>query len=245
MEKAVSRKYKGLPCAWCGDPYYDRAHVPTRFLIPKTERNNPNWPILPSCRKCNEGLKLHEEWLTVHFASLLYDYSDVARKMFDGPVTKHFQNSKSIAIRYNNYLSLVQLHIDGKSQGLKTRINMSEDDWMRIEYVAEMFARGLYYWHTGISAKGLKAKIVYLTPQRFKNFLIHIRNLKIVPLFPITFEYSYGIVDETKEAAFLIMIYNKPCFQVLLIKEEKYLNMEDKIKSGEIVPSRDEGIEIF
>jgi len=238
-------KYKDQPCAWCGGQYYDKAHVPTKFLIPKEERNNQNWPILPSCRECNEGLKLDEEWFAIHFASSLYGYSKVAQRMFDGPITKHFQNSKSIAARYNKYLSLVELRVNGKSQGIKTRINISDEDWKRIEHVAEMFVRGLYYWHSNKSAKDLKAKIVYLTPARFKSFIGNIRTLKIIPLFPVTFEYSYGIIEETGEAAFVIMIYNKPCFQILLTTTDRHEKMEHKVKSGEIVPKNDAGIEIL
>ncbi|MBP9702872.1 hypothetical protein KBD69_04245 [Candidatus Woesebacteria bacterium] len=199
MEKVGIKQYRGLPCAWCGEKYHDRAHVPTKFLIPKDERNNPKWPILPSCRKCNEGLKLDEEWLTVHFCSLLYDYSKVAKKMFDGPVTKHFQKHRSIASRYNKYLSLVELKVNDISLGLKTRIDMSQEDWNRLERVAEMFARGLYYWHNLQTAQKLKAKVVYLTPKRFKDFSHHIKSLKVYPIFPITFEYAYGYVSTTEK----------------------------------------------
>lgn len=245
MEKVGTSKHKGLPCAWCSDTYYDRAHVPTKFLIPKEERNNSNWPILPSCRKCNQDLKLDEEWLTVHFSSLLYEFSEVAKKMFDGPVTKHFQKHRSIAARYNKYLSLVELKVNNISLGLKTRIDMSQKDWERLDRVVEMFARGLYYWHNAKTAQNLVARIVYLTPKRFKEYSSHIKSLKLYPIFPITFEYAYGYVPRTEEAAFVFMIYGKPAFQVLLIKQEKYALMESKVKSGEIVQSHDPGIEIF
>lgn len=232
-------------CAWCGGKYYDRAHVPTKFLIPKDERNNPKWPILPSCRACNEGLKLDEEWLTVHFASLLYEYSQVAKSIFDGPVTQHLKKHKSIAARYDRYLSLVELKVNGVSRGLKTRIDMSQEDWVRLERVADMFARGLYFWHNQKTARELKSRVVYLTPQRFKSFSNHIKNLKIFPIFPITFEYAYGYVASTGEAVFVFMIYGKPAFQVMLIHEKKYNKYEAKMKSGKIIKSDESGIEIY
>lgn len=242
----VSR-YKGKPCAWCGKKYYDRAHVPTKFLIPKSERNRPNlpWPILPSCKKCNAGLKLDEEWFVVHFASALYDFSSEAKKMFDGPITKHLRKKPAIAARYSKYLELVELKIEGISQGLKTKIKMSEDDWRRLERVADMFCRGLYYWHTGKNASKLKSKIVYLVPKRFQMFSNKIGKLKPVELFPGKFEYAYGIVEKTREAVFLILIYGKPSFIINLIKPEKFLAMEEKVKSGEIIPDEEPGIEIL
>jgi hypothetical protein len=245
MEKVGIRRYRGLPCAWCGDAYFDRAHVPTKFLIPKEERNNPNWPILPSCRKCNQDLKLDEEWLTIHFSSLLYEFSEVAKRMFDGPVAKHFQKHRSMAVRYNKYLSLVELKINNISHGLKTRIDMSQKEWERLDRVVEMFARGLYYWHTAKTAQNLSARTVYLTPIRFKEFSSFIKSLKLYPLFPITFEYAYGYLESTEEAAFVFMIYGKPAFQVLLISQEKYESMESKVKSGEIVQNHEPNIEIF
>lgn len=247
MEIMQQRPYKNLPCAWCGEEYYDRAHVPTKFLIHKSNRNRPTlpWPILPSCRKCNEGLKLDEEWFAVHFASALYSFSDVAQRMFDGPISKHLKKHRSIAARYNQYLELVNLTINGVSQGLKTRIDMSQEDWDRLSKVAEMFARGLYYWHTGNNAKHLKAKINYLSPSRFNKLKPHISGLKRVELFPIEFEYAYGIVEETGEASFTLLIYGKPCFVVLLIKPEKYSKMEEKVKRGKIKISKGPQIEIL
>ncbi|TXH06618.1 MAG: hypothetical protein E6R05_01370 [Candidatus Moraniibacteriota bacterium] len=245
MNTALLKNISKQTCAWCGGKYHDRAHVPTKFLIPKSERNNSKWPILPSCQQCNQGLKLDEEWLTIHFSSMLYDYSDVAKKMFDGPVTKHLQKLTPIAARYNKYLSLVELKVNGNSLGLKTRIDMSQEDCNRLERVAEMFARGLYYWHNQQTAQKLKAKVVYLTPKRFKDFSTHMKPLKLYPIFPITFEYAYGYVSATGEAAFIIMIYGKPAFQILLIKKEKYDRMESKVKSGEIIQIHEPSIEIY
>ncbi|MCC6711098.1 MAG: hypothetical protein IT416_01970 [Candidatus Pacebacteria bacterium] len=239
-------KYKGKPCAWCGDKYYDRAHVPTKFLIPKSERNRPNlpWPILPSCKKCNAGLKLDEEWFAVHFASALSEFSAEANKVFSGPITKHLTKKPAIAKRYMKYLDLVELKIMGVSQGLKTRINMSQDDWNRLENVADMFARGLYYWHTGINASKLKSKIVYLVPKRFENFSKYLKYLIPVELFPGKFEYAYG-VTETNEAVFIIAIYGKPSYLIHLVSEERFNIMENKVKSGEIKPNKVPGIEIL
>lgn len=245
MNKNESKDNTDKKCAWCGGIYYDRAHVPTKFLIPKEERNNLNWPILPSCKECNQGLQLDEEWLAVHFASILYDFSSVARKMFDGPITKHLQKHKLIAAKYNNYLQLVNLEVNGYQLGIKTKVEMSQKDWQRLERVAEMFARGLYFWHNKKTAQNLRAKVVYLTPKRFKDFSDHIRKLKLYPIFPVTFEYAYGYVDTTKEAAFVIMIYGKPTFEVLLIGDEKFKRMESKVKSGEKAKEYDPGIEIF
>lgn len=240
-------KYKNMPCAWCGDTYYDGAHVPTRFLIPKEDRTmlKGRWPVLPSCKRCNQELKLDEEWFTIHFCSILYEFSENAKKMFDGPISTHLRSRPGVAQRYTNYLELKELIVDGVSMGIKTQVKLSKDDWARLTKVAEMFARGLYYWHSGKSAKSLKAQKVYLNPKRFEMLGKHMSGLLGVSLFPEIFEYTYGIVSETGEASFYMFIYGKPSYMINLVTAERYKEGEDDVKSGRIKPNEELVVEIL
>lgn len=240
-------KYKNLPCAWCSKPYYDGAHVPSRFLIPKESRTKlkGHWPVLPSCKSCNQDLKLDEEWFAVHFCSILYEFSDNARKMFNGPISTHLKKHRGIAQRYANYLELKELFIDGVSQGIKTQVELSSSDWTRLSKVAEMFARGLYYWHTGKSSQTLKARNVYLNPKRFEKLKIHMIGLTGVSLFPGIFEYAFGIVSETGEAVFYIYIYDKPSYMISLVTQLRYKKAEEDISAGKIKQDLQQGIEIL
>lgn len=240
-------KYKNMPCAWCSGKYFDGAHVPTRFLIPKEDRTKlkGQWPVLPSCKKCNQEMKLDEEWFAIHFCSILYEFSENAKKMFDGPISQHLKSRPGIAQRYKNYLELKELIVDGISQGVKTQVKLGKDDWTRLTRVAEMFARGLYYWHTAKSAKALKAQKVYLNPKRFENLGKHMKGLHGVPLFPGIFEYAYGVVNETGEASFYIFIYGKPSYLINLVTPERYKKGEDAVKAGKIKVSQEQGIEIL
>lgn len=240
-------KYKGLPCAWCGDKYLDKAHVPTRFLVTKEERAKlkGQWPVLPACKNCNQELKLDEEWFAVHFASILYDASETAKKAFDGQITNHLKKNLPIAARYNKYLELINLEIDGQKMGLKTMVRLSKDDWKRLFKVAEMFARGLYYHHTGRTAKDLKSRVVYLNPARWEKLKKHMEGLKIAPLFPGIFEYAYGVTNETGEAAMFLFIYGKPSFFMTLVTEEREKQSNERVARGEIKPDGLQGIEIL
>lgn len=243
--------YKKMTCAWCGTPAVDGAHVPTKFLIEKRERGHlrTHWPIVPGCVKCNQGLKLDEEWFAVHFCSVLYEFSPKAKSMFDGPITRHLRNSPHIADRYYKYLSLVELKVGDISLGTKTQVKIGNEDWRRLKHVADMFARGLYYWHSGKSANQLKTTNVYLNPQNFGMLSHHFQGLTYVPLFPDVFEYAFGLVTETNEAVFYIIIYGKPSFFILLTTPERYEAGESrrnrKIILGEIDPNQLPGIEIL
>lgn len=240
-------KYRNLPCAWCGGEYLDGAHVPTKFLIPMKNRSKlkGEWPVLPSCKECNQGFKLDEEWLAVHFASILYDFSDNAKRAFDGHITKHLSRNLSIAKRYNRYLKLIELEVDGQKLGVKTQVKLSKRDWKRLPKVAEMFSRGLYYYHTGVSAMGMKAKTVYLVPARWETFKKHMEGLKMINLFPGAFDYAFGITEKTKEAVFYIFIYGKPSFVVNLVTSERHELMEQRVANGEIKPDKLPGIELL
>lgn len=152
-------KYKNSSCAWCGNEAVDIAHVPGKFLIPINERNNNNWPKLPACKDCNQGIKLDEEWFTLHFANILSDYSNVANVIFNTAVKKHIQHSPPIGKKYLKRLNLVNLNIDNVDYGLKTKVTITDEDWDRITHVIEMYTRGLYFWHTQETAKDLKTKI--------------------------------------------------------------------------------------
>jgi len=238
-------KFKSKICAWCSNPYLDKAHVPGKFLIPSNERNIKNWPILPACKKCNQDLKLDEEWFVLHFSSMLSGYSEIANRIFSTNIKKHLQHSPSIADKYSKRLKLVNLKINGKDLGIKTKLEITDEDWKRINHVIDMYARGLYYWHTNKTAKDLRSKIVYLNPDRFKKFASFIKKSTIVELFPITFEYSYVIRKSDDSAIFFFLIYNKPSFVVTLVNKDKYQQMENKIKSGEIITDKKQFIEIL
>jgi hypothetical protein len=224
-------KYNGKPCAWCGREYYDKAHVPTKFLIPKDERASKiRWPVMPSCKDCNGGLKLDEEWFATHFASALYGFSDAAKKMFDGPISAHLRKNRSIAERYSKYLKLKELRINGVSQGIKTEINLGNRDWRRLKKVAEMFARGLHYWHSnGKTAKKLKAEVIYVGIGDIKKIAPSLQGLKVVRLFPISFEYAFAVGQQT--SVFCFMIYGKLSFLVFLMTPGKYEEARKKIKN--------------
>jgi hypothetical protein len=144
-----------------------------------------------------------------------------------------------------NYLELKELIVDGVSQGIKTQVKLSSSDWSRLNKVAEMFARGLYYWHTGNSAKNLKAKNVYLNPKRFESLGKYKQGLKGIALFPGIFEYAYGVVQETRESVFYIFIYDKPSYMISLVTPERYKEKEEEVKAGRIKMDDEPGIEIL
>ncbi len=243
--------YKNKPCAWCDELSIDGAHVPGKFLIAVEERKKlkGQWTVIPACKKCNQEVKLDEEWFTIHFCSALYAFSEKAKDMFDGAVTKHLKKHQSLVKRYHQYLSLAEVVVSGKSQGVKTVINLSQEDWDRLRKTAEMYARGFYYKHLGSSAKGLKALNVYLNPERFNNLKHHFDGLQRVSLFPGVFEYAWNSVQETGEAVFYIIIYGKPSFFICLVTPERHSEGERqrirKIILGEINPSKMPGIEIL
>jgi gamma-glutamylcyclotransferase (GGCT)/AIG2-like uncharacterized protein YtfP len=120
------------------------------------------------------------------------------------------------------------LEINGVKQGVKTAIILPPDEKKRLKKVAEMFARGLYYWHTKKSAKPYCSVVVYLFQERYEHLIKILENINLIRLFPNSFEYSFNITRETGEAVIFIYIYQKPAFLVELVTEERYSRMKDK-----------------
>lgn len=237
---------KTNPCAWCQGKYLDKAHVPTKFLIPKSKRNIPQWPTLPACLNCNQKLKLDEEWFVVNIATMLSDYSPNAKEAFDLNVSNHLRHSPSIANKYIKGLKLVNLKIGDKDYGIKTEIKFTDEDWNRINHVIEMYARGLFFIHSNNhSAVKLKAKISYINSDRFKNYLPIIQKLNKVNLFPDVFQYAFVIRKNYDGGIFYFQIYQKPAFIVVLATSKKNKEYEEKVKKGEIIVDNTPFIEIL
>lgn len=69
-------------CIYCGGAVETRDHVPSRVLL---DRPLPeNLPVLPSCRKCNNGFSKDEEYLACLLEAVVsgsIDPDQVSRKV--------------------------------------------------------------------------------------------------------------------------------------------------------------------
>lgn len=72
--KCLGDERAARPCAYCGGAPETRDHVPSRALL--VEPYPENMPVVPACRRCNEGFSLDEEYVACLIECVLAGTTD-------------------------------------------------------------------------------------------------------------------------------------------------------------------------
>ncbi len=144
-------------CFSCDGLPDTRDHVPPRVLL--DEPYPENLPVVGSCRACNEGSSLDEEYV----ACLL----EVAACRSADPYTmKRTRIARKLT---NNAPLLARLRKSLIGEG------KLEPDHERVDRVIEKMGRGLCAYETGLTTGGMSARVEYapiaaLTPEDYELF---------------------------------------------------------------------------
>jgi hypothetical protein len=134
-------------CVFCHGRPETRDHVPPRVFL--DEPYPENLPVVGSCRACNEGASLDEEYLACLLEAAACGSTDPGR-LGRAKISRRFSDNPSLAARLAMSLRVV----DGVTQ-----IEVEQD---RVSRVIEKIARALWAFETGEPTGFLLARVWFV-----------------------------------------------------------------------------------
>jgi hypothetical protein len=149
-------------CAYCGSQKESGDHVPSQILL--DEPYPDHLPIVPACKKCNQGFSLDEEYLACLLDCMITGNVDVNEE-------KRLKVRKAI----NHSPKLKQMLNDSKEFLLDGSISIVPD-WERVEKVVLKLARGhslyeLNEYHIESPSRIFMRPIPLMAPQDMEKFM--------------------------------------------------------------------------
>ena len=214
-------------CAYCREEKgATRDHVISRALFPeKYDTTNPI--IVPSCRECNNGFSIDEEYFRQFLNIFSMEHSKESEDIFNTKIRRSIERRPKIGHKAMSKMELVNLYTKGGIYlGKKTKVRISDKDWIRYYNVLDKYIKGLFFHEFNMPM-----------PADFK--IKHILGDKDKLLLKITsyvnkwnrenkevFAYAYNSIPDSYNSIWITVYYNAIVFISFAIAEEEYDKME-------------------
>ncbi|KKU83059.1 MAG: Adenosine kinase [Candidatus Amesbacteria bacterium GW2011_GWC2_47_8] len=110
-------------CVYCGKEADTREHIPARNLFSITA--NVPFITVPSCKTCNSGFQMDEEFFRNFLVSILYEQSQSATILLDNSVARSMRRKPALGLKMFEQMSLVDYYDGfGNYHGKKTAMHI-------------------------------------------------------------------------------------------------------------------------
>lgn len=211
-------------CAYCLEAReVTRDHVVSNALFPD-EYIRKNVIIAPSCKECNNGFSLDEEFFRNFVCGISAGVSPEAKTLFHSKIKRALTRKPKLAFQTFNAMQLVNLFSrKGKYLGIKTRWNISEEDWRRYFRVLDKYIKGLIYHELGSPLpKGYLIKHFVVTEDNLPQFIEYSKFLgKWNRDNEDVFSYGYNFVPNTFNSVWMTVFYKNMYFPTMVMTQEQ------------------------
>lgn len=140
----MKKKGLGKTCVYCGQPADSEDHIPSLNLFVPAMRRKAKFTKVYSCRKCNGGFSMDEEFFRNFIVTLAEEHSDEATRLFNSKVRRSIEKRPALGKILLRNMSLVDVITDaGIFVGKRTKIEAPESDRSRIFNVMDKYVKGL------------------------------------------------------------------------------------------------------
>jgi hypothetical protein len=229
----MGKKTKITVCVYCGESKETtRDHVISNNLFPDSYKKK-NVITVPSCKKCNKGFSLDEEYFRLFVCPAGLERSQYADELFFSKLKRCVQRRPQIISKMLNQMDLIDLYTkSGVYIGKKARIQVAEEDWIRYCNVLDKYIKGLFF-HEFKKILPLGYGIVHflgteeMTEKVIENFTSAKGNTDNQEIYA----YAFSYVPNTYESIWVIEFY-RSIFFVSVVAQNQTLEQVNKSKSS-------------
>ncbi|KKU57755.1 MAG: hypothetical protein UX80_C0010G0016 [Candidatus Amesbacteria bacterium GW2011_GWA2_47_11b] len=204
-------------CVYCGKEADTREHIPARNLFSITA--NVPFITVPSCKTCNSGFQMDEEFFRNFLVSILYEQSQSATILLDNSVARSMRRKPALGLKMFEQMSLVDYYDGfGNYHGKKTAMHIKPEDHARIYRVLDKYIRGLFYNHFKKPIpKDWSVEHHWLLP-KFEEKVVHtLKGMRWERVREDTFVYGFNSVPETNQSVWCMIFYERPLFYTFVV----------------------------
>lgn len=214
-------------CTYCREEKeVTRDHVISRALFSeKYDKTNPI--IVPCCRECNNGFSKDEEYFRQFLNFFSMEHSKESKDIFNTKIRRSIERRPQIGHKAMSKMEVVDLFTkSGIYLGKKTKINISDEDWIRYHNVLDKYIKGLFY-HEFKMPLPADYKIKHVLGDN-DEFLLKVTSQvnKWNKENKEIFAYAYNSIPNSYNSIWVTVYYNSMVFISLVVAEKKYNKME-------------------
>ena len=232
-----------LKCAYCREEKkVTRDHVISRALFPKKyDKTNPI--IVPSCRECNNGFSKDEEYFRQFLNFFSMEHSKESKDIFNTKIRRSIERRPQIGHKAMSKMEIVDLFTEsGIYLGKKTKIDISDEDWIRHHTVLDKYIKGLFY-HEFNRPLPVDYKIKHVLCDQ-DEFLLKVTSQvnKWNKENKEIFAYAYNSITDSYNSIWVTVYYDSMVFISFVIAEKEYDKMEAMSKKNPTTPCPDDSM---
>lgn len=226
-------------CIYCGASATTKDHIPPLGLFPKNRRNG-NLPIkVPSCKDCNNGASLDDEFFRLFVAGHSADRSEPAKEIFETSIRRAASYKPGVIKSFLNRMEVIDTHSPmGIYTGKATAVTFTSSDWKRLFRVVDRIVKGLiYYEFSETLPADFEVRTMFADDEKVKQALPAITT-NTSKSFSDIFNYAYGKVPESVASVWLTGYYERITFLTFVAPAGTFKESSDSKRQPWIVDMR-------